>query len=106
VLPADTLVLGVFVSDVHRAWPWSERRWRFVGTRMAEITPLRWFGSAADIGTALTGARSVRSTAEPHLSPWLAAWADCEAPAELFPHIDRRCDSFSQWWTRASRGLT
>jgi deoxyribodipyrimidine photo-lyase len=104
-LPADTLVLGVHVSHFHRAWPWSERRWRFVGARMGELTPQRWFGSAADIGAALAGARSVRSTAEPHLSPWLSQWAACEPPAELFPLIDRRCDSFSQWWTRASRGL-
>ena len=102
---ADTLVLGVYASDFHRAWPWSERRWRFVDMRMAEITPLRWFGSAADIGAALAGARSVRSIDEPHLHPWLAQWADCETPTELFPQIDRRCDSFSQWWTRASRGL-
>jgi len=26
------------------------------------------------------------------------------APA-LFPSVNRRCDSFSQWWPRASRGL-
>jgi deoxyribodipyrimidine photo-lyase len=105
VLPADTLVLGVCASDFHRAWPWSERRWRFVDTRMAEITPLRWFGAATDIGSALATARSVRSIDEPHLSPWLAQWADCETPAGLFPAVDRRCESFSQWWTRASRGL-
>ncbi len=105
VLPAETLVLGVYASDFHRAWPWSERRWCFVDTRMAEITAQRWFGSAAEIGTALAGARSVRSIDEPHLSPWLRLWADCEAPTELFPQIDRRCDSFSQWWTRALRGL-
>ena len=37
-LPADTLVIGVFVADFHRAWPWSERRWHFVGSRMAELT--------------------------------------------------------------------
>ncbi len=104
-LPADTLVLGIYVSDFHRSWPWSDRRWRFVDARMAEITPLRCFGSAADIGAALAGARSVRSIDEPHLSPWLAQWAVCEAQPSLFPQIDRRCDSFSQWWTRASRGL-
>ncbi len=104
-LPAGTLVLGLLVGDFHRAWPWSDRRWRFVGTRMADLTAHRWHGNAAVIGAALAGARRVRSVDEPHLAPWLARWAECVAAPALFPSVDRRCDSFSQWWTRASRGL-
>jgi deoxyribodipyrimidine photo-lyase len=104
-LAADTLVIGVFVDDFHRAWPWSERRWRFVGRRMAEIMPVRWHADAQAIGAALQGARRVRSVDEPHLAPWLARWAACEAAPALFAPVDRRCDSFSQWWTRQSRGL-
>ena len=104
-LPADTLVIGVFVADFHRAWPWSERRWRFVGKRMAELTALRWHADAAAIRTALQGARRVRSIDEPHLAPWLAAWAECAAAPALFPPVVGRCDSFSSWWARASRGL-
>ena len=104
-LPAGTVVVGVFLADFHRAWPWSERRWRFVGSRMAELAAARWHGDAAAIGSALTGARSVRSIFEPHLAPWLQSWATCEAAATLFPPVDRRCDSFSQWWARTSRGL-
>jgi deoxyribodipyrimidine photo-lyase len=93
------------VADFHRAWPWSERRWRFVGSRMAEIATGRWHGDAAAIGAALAGARSVRSIAEPHLAAWLPRWAECEAAPALFPPVGRRCDSFSQWWARVSRGL-
>ena len=104
-LPADTLVVGVFLGDFHQAWPWSERRWLFVGRRMAELAGMRWHGDAAAIGAALKGARRVRSIDEPHLAPWLARWAECEAAPALFPAVDRRCDSFSQWWARASRGL-
>jgi len=104
-LPTDTLVVGVLVTEFHRAWPWSERRWRFVASRMAELATLRWHGDAAAIGAALRGARHVRSIAEPHLQPWLAGWADCEAAPALFPAVDRPCDSFSQWWSRVSRGL-
>ena len=104
-LPAGTRVIGVFVADFHRAWPWSDRRWRFVGSRMAELSTERWHGDAGAIGAALQGARSVRSIDEPHLAPWLARWAECEAAPALFPPVDRRCDSFSQWWSRASRGL-
>jgi deoxyribodipyrimidine photo-lyase len=104
-LPHGTLVLGLFLGEFHRAWPWSDRRWRFVGARMAELTTQRWHGDAAAIGAALAGARRVRSVYEPHLEPWLARWADCVAAPALFPPVDRRCDSFSQWWTRTSRGL-
>jgi deoxyribodipyrimidine photo-lyase len=103
-LPADTVAIGVFVTDFHRAWPWSDRRWRFVGSRMAELAAVRWQGDAIAIGGALKGARKVRSIAEPHLAHWLARWAECEPAPALFPPVDRRCDSFSQWWNRASCG--
>ena len=104
-LPANTVVVSVFVTDFHRAWPWSERRWRFVASRMAELAALRWQGDAVTLGAALKGAALVRSVDDPHLAPWLANLAFCEAAAELFPPVPRRCDSFSQWWTRTSRGL-
>ncbi|MFG6428454.1 FAD-binding domain-containing protein [Roseateles sp. LYH14W] len=104
-LPADTLAIGLYVSDYHRAWPWSERRWRFVGRRMGELVAQAWHGDPAAISAALQAARSVRSVAEPHLAPWLAGWADCLPAPALFPPADRRCDSFSQWWARTSRGL-
>ena len=103
-LPEDTRVIGVVVDDFHRAWPWSQRRWDFVGSRMAELAADCWQGDAAAIGAALKSARSVRSVDEPHLAPWLARWAECDAAPALFPDVDRRCDSFSQWWNRASRG--
>jgi len=104
-LTADTQVIGVFLADFHRAWPWNERRWHFVSSRMAELAAQRWYGDAGAIGAALKSARSVRSVDEPHLAPWLAAWAECGAVPALFPTVDRRCDSFSQWWNRATRGL-
>jgi len=104
-LPADAVVVGVFVADFHRAWPWSDQRWHFVASRMAELAPKRWHGDAAAIGAVLKGARTVRCIDEPHLAPWLARWAACEAAPALFPHVERRCDSFSQWWACAARGL-
>ena len=104
-LGADTVILGVLVADFHGRWPWSAQRWRFVGSRMAELATERWHGDAAAIGDALKGARSVRSIDEPHLAAWLTKWAECEAAPALFARVDRRCDSFSQWWTRVSRGL-
>ena len=103
--PAGTVVIGLFVADFHRAWPWSEARWHFVGERMAELAAQRWYGDAASVGSALAGARRVRSIDEPHLAPWLARWAECQAAPALFPTVERRCDSFSQWWSLASRSL-
>jgi deoxyribodipyrimidine photo-lyase len=104
-LSADTVVIGIFTADFHRAWPWSRQRWNFVGSRMAKLAADRWFGDAAAIGTALEGARSVRGIDEPHLAPWIAHWAKCDAAPALFPHIERRCDSFSQWWASATRDM-
>jgi len=104
-LPADTLVIGLFVADLHRAWPWRAARWEFVGSRMAELAPVRWWGDAAAIGRALAAARRVRAVDDPHLAPWLVWWAECREAPRLFPRVDRRCDSFSQWWTRVTRGL-
>ena len=104
-LPAGTAVIGVFPADVHRDFPWSERRWRFVGCRMAEITAKRWYVDVATLGEVLRSARKVRSAGDPHLEAWLPRVAECESAPALFPPVDRRYDSFSQWWARVSRGL-
>ncbi len=104
-LAQDAVVLGIFVADFHQAWPWSERRWRFVNSRMADLSALRWHGSAATLRRALAGACRVRSTAEPHLAAWLPRLARCEPAPALFAPVDTPCDSFSQWWSRVSRGL-
>ena len=104
-LPADTLVIGLWLADFHQAWPWSEARWRFVGTRMAELAGLCWWGDSEAVGRALAAARGVRCVAEPHLQPWLSQWATCQPAPRLFPLVERPCTSFSQWWTRASKGF-
>jgi len=104
-LDRDACVIGLFVDDFHRAWPWSERRWQFVGTRMAELAAQRWHGDAQAIGQALSTAKRVRSLAEPHLAPWLPRWAGCVPVAPLFPDLAYRFNSFSPWWAQVSRGL-
>lgn len=104
-LPSDTRVIGVCLADFHRAWPWGQRRWHFVASRMAELTTQCWYGESIAIAAALAGARSVRTVAEPHLGQWLPRLADCLAPPALFPSFERRYDSFSAWWARVSGGL-
>ena len=103
-LPAQTLVIGIFVADFHCMRPWAARRWQFAGTRMSALAAHCWFGDAAQIRAALAGARSVCSISEPHLAPWLAHFAECRPPAELFAAVERRCDSFSKWWKHAADG--
>jgi deoxyribodipyrimidine photo-lyase len=103
-LPAGTVVVSVLLTDFHNAWPWSERRWRFVTSRMAELSSVHWLADAATIGAALSGARSVRSIDELHLKPWLSRLADCQPAPALFVEVNRCCNSFSKWWTQVSRG--
>ncbi|MDP9108083.1 MAG: deoxyribodipyrimidine photolyase [Pseudomonadota bacterium] len=104
-LPPNTLVIALFLSDFHRAWPWSQARWDFVATRMAALTTVRWHGAVDSLASSLSKAARVRCRAEPHLMPWLPQLAECLPVPTLFPAVDRSCSSFSQWWQRASRGL-
>jgi deoxyribodipyrimidine photo-lyase len=104
-LSRDTLVIGLLLSDFHQAWPWSERRWRFVGSRMAELTSRIWQADAVSVSTALKGATRVRGVAEPHLADWPLAGVQWQSAPDLFPAAGRACDSFSSWWRQVSRGL-
>ena len=101
-LRGDTLLIGVFIANFHRQWPWSLARWNFVASRMQTLTPHCWFADAGTIADALRGARSVSTVADPHLSlPELTTLNTLPAP-RLFAAIDRPCHSFSQWWSRVT----
>jgi deoxyribodipyrimidine photo-lyase len=104
-LNKDTLLVGVYLREHHETWPWSEARWRWVDTAMAEVTRQRWWVDSASLNTALMGAASVRSVEDPHITQWLKPVAQLDRAPSLFPQVDRQCTSFSQWWTRATRGI-
>jgi len=104
-VPADAVVIGLYLEEHHRAWPWPAARWRWVDDAMANVAPERWFCSSAQAATALAGAARVRSVDDPHLTRWLKRLARLDAAPTLFPLVERRCSSFSQWWTRATRGV-
>jgi deoxyribodipyrimidine photo-lyase len=72
---------------------------------MAAVAPVRWHADAQGLTRALAGAARVRSVADPHLSRWLEPIAQLGDAPLLFPAVERRCTSFSQWWTRTTRGL-
>jgi deoxyribodipyrimidine photo-lyase len=105
-LPPDTLVLGVYPQEHHAAWPWPQARWRWVDRAMAEVAPQRCFTDAPGLAAALAGAARVRSVDDAHLTRWLQPLARLDPAPALFPKVERHCSSFSQWWTRATRGLT
>jgi deoxyribodipyrimidine photo-lyase len=104
-LPADAVVIGIYLHEHHSRWPWPLTRWNWVDAAMAEVAQQRWWVSAQELATALAGARRVRSVADPHITPWLEGLAQLDAAPALFPAVERHCSSFSQWWTRTTRGL-
>ncbi len=104
-LPADTEVIGVYLREHHAAWPWPETRWRWVDAAMAAWAPRRWFVDAPGLAVALADAAQVRTMADPHIARYLAPFVQLDPAPTLFPPVERRCQSFSQWWTRATRGV-
>jgi len=103
-LSASTVIIGVYVAEFHLAWPWSEKRWQFVNSRMAELTTERWYGNTSSIIAALDGANQVSGFSEAHVSTFLPATMLSEMTPCLFPQVDRRCDSFAKWWKVVSAG--
>lgn len=102
-LAKDTLVIGVYLSEFHLDWPWDERRWLFVQTRMNELASECWFGDALSIAAALEGATRVRGVMEAHVASLLPAVGQFSPVPALFDEVERRCDSFSKWWNIVSR---
>jgi len=47
----------------------------------------------------------VRAVDDPHLPAGFRPLLQLDAAPTLFPPVPRPCGSFSQWWTRATRGL-
>jgi len=97
-LSANTVIIGVYVAEFHLAWPWSEKRWQFVNSRMAELTTERWYGNTSLIIAALEGANQVSGFNEAHVSTFLPTPMLSEMTPCLFSQVDRRCDSFAKWW--------
>lgn len=103
-LSANTVIIGVYVAEFHLAWPWSEKRWQFVNSRMAELTTERWYGNTSSIIAALEGANQVSGFSEAHVSTFLPATMLSEMNPCLFPQVQRHCDSFAKWWKMVSAG--
>ncbi|WP_458071990.1 FAD-binding domain-containing protein [Rhodanobacter sp. BL-MT-08] len=105
-LPPDCVMVALAIANWHARWPWSERRWQFVGTRQRVLADVRWFADIATLRAALAGARSVHAIDDPHCAQALRRLRDdmqLQPVAGLFPSVARCCDSFSQWWRLVQR---
>lgn len=101
-LSTDTLVIGLFVSEFHKDWPWDEKRWLFVGSRMAALASECWYGDAMSIQLALSGATKVNGMSDPHIDTWLPSGQYEPQPA-IFSKVESLCGSFSKWWQIVSQ---
>ncbi len=106
--PFDGLRLGVIHLPFHRQFPWSERRWRFVMARMADVTDALFVGDLSELPAMLNATAHLESIATPH--PGYREWLPqlCaqlpDAPRQ-FPNPPQTCRSFSAFWTRCMDSL-
>jgi deoxyribodipyrimidine photo-lyase len=80
-------------------------RWRFVGERMAALTPHRWFASADEVLQVLASAQSVQTVAHLCLPDLTADHVQLRPAPRLFRHIDKPMDSFSKWWVQVNKNV-
>ena len=101
----DAVRLGVIHLPTHAAWPWSEKRWRFVLGAMHEVTDAIWIGDLRHLD--LTGARDVsaQATLFPGYRDALAEVARLKPQPRLFPEPPMACRSFSKFYGRVQRDV-
>ena len=101
----DAVRLGVIHLPAHAAWPWSERRWRFVLAAMHEVCDAIWIGDLHQLE--LPGARDVsaQATLFPGYRDALAAVARLTPQPRLFPEPRMACRSFSKFYGRVQQGV-
>ena len=101
----NTLRIGIIHLPAHTAWPWSERRWRFVLDAMAQVTDSIWAGDITELDTSAATDVTAQATLFPgyrEALPHVAALL--EAP-RLLPNPAMACRSFSKFYERARRGV-
>lgn len=98
--PADVLPVAVFDAHFHARWPWSERRWGFVGRRTRALASIRWFDAPDALASALSSARSVSGVSDSHLGATYKPFALDKEP-RAFDSPEGPFRSFSAWWMKA-----
>jgi deoxyribodipyrimidine photo-lyase len=104
-LPEDVVCVSVVFAEHLQAHPWNTLRWNFVGSRMKDLTPHRWFGSAAEVLHALTSAQSVTTVAHLCLPDLSESSIQIRPAPRLFRQVEKPMDSFSKWWVQVNKNV-
>jgi deoxyribodipyrimidine photo-lyase len=106
--PADAVVVAAMCPEMFAQHPWDERRWLFVGERMAALTPHLWWGAEQDLAHVLSTAKSVHTVAHARFDDLAAhtevPWQLRPAP-KLFRQLEQPYNSFSKWWVQVNKGV-
>jgi deoxyribodipyrimidine photo-lyase len=104
---AQALRIGVIHAAAHAAHPWSERRWRFVLTRMHSVCDAIWLGDLAQlqhIGSEPIQPRAFAThTLFAGYREALPRIAQLRPEMKLFPNPAKLCNSFSKFYETVQR---
>jgi deoxyribodipyrimidine photo-lyase len=102
-----SLRIGLIQTAMHAAHPWSERRWRFVLTRMRDICDCIWIGDAAELAKIPSWPDKERVFATHTLNASyrdaLPRLAQMRAEPKLFANPLKLCNSFSRFYETVQR---
>jgi deoxyribodipyrimidine photo-lyase len=97
--------LGIIHLPAHAAWPWSERRWRFVLDAMAEVTDNIWIGDLAQLNVSAAASVTSQASLFPGYRDVLPRLASLTPAPRLLPNPAMACRSFSKFYERARAGV-
>ncbi len=102
-----SLRIGIVQTKAHAQLPWSERRWRFVLTRMREICDVLWIGDTADLAK-IAGWPSKERVHATHTlfagyREALPRLAHMRPERKLFANPEKMCNSFSRFYETVQR---
>jgi deoxyribodipyrimidine photo-lyase len=109
VQPGSALPLriGVIHPAAHATHPWSERRWRFVLTRMQSVCDAIWIGDLAQMQHILSEPMRQRAYATRTLFAGyrdaLPRIGELRPEVKLFPNPNKLCNSFSKFYETVQR---
>ena len=103
---AGTVRLGIIHLPAHAHWPWSERRWRFVLSAMAQVTDGIWAGDITKLDTSGALQVTAQATLFPLYRQALSSVAQLTQTDALLPQVNMPCKSFSKYYERARRGVS
>ena len=97
--------LGIIHLPAHAAWPWSERRWQFVLSAMADVTDDIFIGDLAQLNVRAAANVTTEATLFPGYRDALPRLATLTSAPRLLPDPSMACRSFSKFYERARRDV-